>query len=111
MATAIGFDSEAMDRLRTQRRWAVFWVVGYLPFGLALFYGGAPAGSGILVMLAWLALGLLSLVRLRLFECPRCSLLFYATSRWGSINLYIPFAGQCMHCGFDLDSGDFGPIM
>ena len=111
MATASGFDLESMDRLRIQRRWAVFWVLGGLPFSLALFYGGAAIGTGLLLMLAWTACGVLSLGRLRLFDCPRCSQLFYASSHWGTTSMHIPFGGQCMHCGFDLDSGDLEPIV
>lgn len=111
MRTASGFDTAAMRRLRAQRRWAVFWVVGYLPFGFTLFFRGAPQTSGTLLVAAWLGLALFSLWRLRLNGCPRCGLLFYAESRWGSTNLRIPFTGQCMHCGFDLDHSDLESIL
>ncbi|HXZ87876.1 MAG TPA: hypothetical protein VEF07_04855 [Candidatus Binataceae bacterium] len=111
MGTASGFDTEALARLRAQRLWSVFWVVGYVPLGFALFYGGAPPVYGTSIMLAWLAVGLWSLFRLRLLDCPRCGLLFYAASTWGSTNLSMPFAGHCMHCGFDLDSSDMEPIL
>jgi len=111
MRTASGIDTDALLRLRVQRRWSVFWVVGYLPFGFALFYGGAPPASGSVILLAWMVVGLWSLFRLRLQECPRCGLLFYAANAWGSTNLSMPFAGHCMHCGFDLDSGDLEPIL
>ena len=111
MRTAQGFDQAAIGRLSTRRRWAMFWVVGYLPFGFALFFLGAPQASGTLLLAAWLVLAILSLWRLRLTECPHCGQLFYADSKWGQTNLRLPFSGVCMHCGFDLGHPDLGSLL
>lgn len=110
MRTAQGFDNTMMVRLNTRRRWAMFWVAGYLPFGFGLFFLGTPQNFGTLILAVWLAMALASLWRLRLNECPHCGLLFYADSKWGQTNLRLPFSGVCMHCGFDLDHPDSAPL-
>jgi hypothetical protein len=111
MRTACGFDIQVMSRLRTQRRWAIFWVAAYVPFGLALLYCDASVVFGSLAMLTWFAVAAVALVRLRLNDCPRCGLMFYAESVWGMTNLAIPFTAQCMHCGFEVDGSDDEPIL
>jgi hypothetical protein len=89
----------------------MFWVAGYLPFGFVVFFLGTPQNLGTPLLVAWLALVVASLWRVRLSECPQCGLLFYADSKWGQTNLRLPFTRFCMHCEFDLGHLDSAPLI
>ena len=102
MRSMEGFDANALRRIKRIRWLAVILVAGYLPLGFALFFMHAPQNIGTLLLVLWLIGSLLSLVRLRLMDCPQCGQLFYAFSRRGSTNLRMPFSRSCMHCGFML---------
>lgn len=98
---ASGIDDSGLIRLRRQRRWAIAWVSAYLPLGLMLFFVGVPV-TGTPVVSAIAALTVLSVLHVRLLECPRCGQPFYSDGKWGSTNPFIPFARNCMHCDFSL---------
>jgi hypothetical protein len=100
MQSIEGFDENVLRKIKRYRRLAVILVAGYLPLGFALFFLHAPQGLGTALLILWLISSLLSLVRLRLMDCPQCGQLFYAFSRRGSTNLRMPFGRSCIHCGF-----------
>lgn len=95
-------DDSGLIRLRRLRRWSIFWMSLYLLAGVLLFFIGVSQATGALILSEILALVLVTVWHLRLLECPQCGGLFYADCKWGRTNPLIPFADNCMHCGFSL---------
>jgi hypothetical protein len=100
-------NAEAIADFQSRRRWFLFWLLGYVPFGILIvaltLFAGLPQAAGKVYVISWLAAAVVMGWRAMSARCPNCGNLFYCYRN----KRYLPAAffflhRNCKHCGFSI---------
>lgn len=99
--------AEAIADFQSRRRWFLFWLLGYVPFGILVialaYFVGLPQVAGKVYVISWLCAAAVTGWRAISVSCPNCRNLFYCY--WNKRYLPAPLFflhRNCKHCGFSI---------